>query len=124
MGDRTTALIIARSTPFRESLQVLMQASLLVGPVRVAEDGRTARVMLWEIEPALILLDWDLKDGAERMMIDPLRAWWPRARYVVFVGTDGDRKQAIEAGADAVLVKGVRAATILETIEGLLSKEL
>jgi DNA-binding NarL/FixJ family response regulator len=124
VANETPVLIISRSAQFRESLQVLVQASPQVGLVRVAEDGPTARGMAGAIEPALILLDWDLTNGAMRMMLDPLRARWPGSRYVVFVESERDRRLAKEAGADVVLVKGVLAATILERIDGLLSNEL
>jgi DNA-binding NarL/FixJ family response regulator len=123
MDGQTSALIIARSAHMREGLQVLMQAVPQVGSICVVEDEPTARGMVEEIKPALILLDYDLANSEVRMSLDQLKAQWPQVQYLVFVEDERDRRHAKEAGADVVLVKGVRAATILETIERLLSKD-
>ena len=85
-------------------------------------DGPAAQAMVGELQPALILLDGGWADADVRAMLKQLMTLWPQARCVVFVD-GGESHLAQEAGADVVLVKGVRAATILETIEGLLSED-
>ena len=52
-----------------------------------------------------------------------IKARQPQAQFVVLVDSEMQVHQAKIAGADVVLMKGVRAARLLDTIESLLESE-
>jgi DNA-binding NarL/FixJ family response regulator len=124
MHHWASVLIIARSAKIRESLLVLLRSIRLIETFHQAEDGPSALGMALEVQPALVLLDCDLPDDEVRATLGQMKIAWPQARCVVFLDDEEDRRPAEEAGADVVLVKGVRAATVLETIESLLLGKL
>jgi len=121
--SQSTALIIARSDPMRDSLLVLLRASSQIEQSYEAEDVRAAVAMAPEVQPALVLLDCDLAGAEAHESLGLIRARWPAARTVVLVDDEDERARAQQCGADLVLLKGVRADTILEAIEGLLLED-
>jgi DNA-binding NarL/FixJ family response regulator len=64
-----------------------------------------------------------LRNGASRTL-GRIKAKRPRARFVALVDSEKQVQRAQSAGADVVLMKGVRAARLLETIEGLLESQV
>ncbi|MBN1813888.1 MAG: response regulator transcription factor [Anaerolineae bacterium] len=122
MLRQPVTLVIARSAQLRESLLVLLRAIPQIEAVYQAEDGPSALVMMPQVQPALVLLDYDLPDDELRTTLSQLRTAWPKAQYVVLFGDEHNRRRAKDAGADSVLLKGIRATTIMRTIEGLLSE--
>jgi DNA-binding NarL/FixJ family response regulator len=124
MQNQKSALIVTRSVKLRESLLVLLRAIPRAGAIHQAEDGPSALGMGLGAQSALVLLDCTLPDEELPVTLGQMKAAWPQARYIVFLDDEDDRQRAEEAGADVVLVKGVRAATVLETIESLLLGKL
>lgn len=123
MDSRTSALIIAQSAQIRDSLLVLLRATRQIEAVHHAEDGPSALAMESEIQPVLVLVDYDTTLADLATELSQLRATWPQARYLVLLDDEQDLRPVQSAGADALLVKGIRAAVILKTIEGLLSQD-
>lgn len=123
MRNQALALIIAQSESLRESLLVLLRAIPHIKTVHQAEDGPSALAIESEVQPTLVLLDYDLSDDRLRTTLGQLKATWPQARCIVFLDDERDRRRAKDAGGDVILVKGTRAATIVETIEGLMSED-
>jgi DNA-binding NarL/FixJ family response regulator len=110
-------LVIGQPGQLRDSLLVLLKAVPRIGRVEQADDVSSALTMSREIRPALVLVDHDrLGDKASSRV----RAAWPQARYVALVDSEQACHDAESAGADAALVKGVRADRLLATIEDLL----
>jgi DNA-binding NarL/FixJ family response regulator len=124
MQNRASVLIVAHSAQIRDSLLVLLRAIPQIEAVHQAEDGPSALAMGQEIQPTLVMLDDDLPDDkALQILLGQMIAMWPQARCLVLLDDEQDRRSAQEAGADVVLVKGVRAATVLEMVEHLLSED-
>ena len=117
MTTWTTVLIIAHSAQIRDSLLVLLRASPRIEAVYQAKDGPSALAMGPEIQPSLVLIDYDTTPDELSLDLRQLNAAWPRARYLVLLDDEQDRLRVQSAGADIALVKGIRAATILETVE-------
>jgi DNA-binding NarL/FixJ family response regulator len=122
MKSAKVALIIASWENMRESLFVLLRSIPQIDTVHQSEDAPTALAMGPGVQPALVLLDYELTDGELQATLGQLKAAWPQARCVVFLEDERDRRRAKDAGGDVILLKGTRAATILETIERLLSE--
>jgi DNA-binding NarL/FixJ family response regulator len=123
MENRATALIIAGSAQLRDSLLVLLRALPQIETVCQAEDAPSALAMAPQVQPVLVLLDCDPAEDNLRPALDQIRATWPGARCLILIEDDEDRRCLRGGGADVTLVKGLRAATVLETIEGLLSAD-
>lgn len=123
MTTWAAVLIIANSTQIRDSLLVLLRAIPQVETVHQAADGPSALALRPHIRPSLVLLDYDSTPKELASDLIQLRAAWPQAQYLVLLDDEQDHRHVQSAGADAILVKGIRAATILETIEGLLPGE-
>jgi DNA-binding NarL/FixJ family response regulator len=116
------ALIVARSSPFRESLAVLMRAIPQIGHIEQAEDLVSALELEFDGQPDLMLCDFEsVRDGtADRL--HRLKARWRSMRCVVLVENKAARHHAQTMGADVVLTKGILAARLLETVEEWLSR--
>ena len=124
MPERPVALLVADSDQIRESLLIFLRSISRIDTTHQAKDSPSALMMAPDIQPSLVLFDADSGPDELRTTLHQLQVRWSQARYLVFVDNECDCRKALDAGADAVLVKGVRAATILETIENLLSEEL
>jgi DNA-binding NarL/FixJ family response regulator len=122
MQSQESALIIAVSENVRQSLLVLLRSVLQIDTIHMVDDVISTLILEPEILPALVILDHNESDEVLQTTLCQLKARWPQARYLVIVDDEGDRLHAQDTGADVVLMTGVRAATILEAIEGLLSE--
>jgi DNA-binding NarL/FixJ family response regulator len=116
-----SALIVAQSPQFRESLAVLMRAVPQIGRIRQAADAASALSENGETPPDLILCDFGAARDATVETLRRIRAQWPHARCVVLVQDRAALQRAQDLGADVVLTKGVLAARLLEAVEQLLS---
>lgn len=124
MESQTSALIISRSVQLREGLLVLLRALPQVEQIYQEDDGDSALMMDRQIHPSLVLLDHDSSQTDVRATLGRIRAAWPRARAVVLLDDEQDRRGVEAAGADAVLVKGVLAAKVIEMIDRVLEAEV
>jgi DNA-binding NarL/FixJ family response regulator len=115
-----SALIVARSAQFRESLVVLMRALAQIGPIMQADSIPEALSGYVERTPDLVLCDYASIQNERAETLYRIKARWPNARCVILVDDDRARQAAEAAGADVVLTKGVLAARLLETVEKLL----
>jgi DNA-binding NarL/FixJ family response regulator len=123
MDSRKSALIVAQSAQIRDSLLVLLRATPQIETIHQAEDSHSALALGSDIQPALGVLDYNSTPDQLASDLINLRVAWPQARYLVLLDDEQDRRHVQSAGADVALVKGIRAATILEIIEGLLADE-
>ncbi len=123
MDSQTSALIIARSGQLRESLLVLLRAIPQIERIDQADDALSAVSLRPEVHPNLVLCDFDLPLDEALTMLNLIKARWPQSRCVALVEDERARQAAAVVGIDVVLTKGVLAARLLETIEGLLAKE-
>ncbi len=120
MKSQTSALIVAKPGPLRDSLRVLLTAIPLMGTVQQADDGSTALLVGARRSPALVLLDEDLPEGKLVRTLEQIRAAWPQARCIVLADDEQEHLPALAAGADAVLLKGLLASKLFATITELL----
>jgi DNA-binding NarL/FixJ family response regulator len=120
MESRNSALIIANSAQLRDSLLVLLRAIPQIETVHQADDGSAALAMRPEPRPALVLLDYGLPQNEVHTTVRRIRAEWPGAHSVALIDDEQDRWSAEGTGVDVVVIKGVLAARLIETIEGLL----
>jgi CheY-like chemotaxis protein len=117
-----TALIVARSPRFRESLAVLIRAIPQIGHIEQVEDIFSVLSMDVGVQPDLMLCDFESVRASTADIVRRLKVRWPHMHCVVMVEDETARKQARISGADVVLTKGILAARLLEAVETLLSR--
>lgn len=111
-------LIADDHTIIREGLVAIFDAQPDFEVVGEAADGEEAVEQVARLQPDIILMDLEMPklDGAEA--IRRIKASQPNARIVVLTGYDTDERilEAIQAGAQGYLLKGVPSS---ELIQGL-----
>jgi DNA-binding response OmpR family regulator len=121
----TSALIVAKPGPLRDSLQALMAAMMpQIEAAYEVNDLASALEMTFACCPTLVLLDCGLNGGDGWMTVRRAKAKWPQARCVFLANDVQQHQEAEAAGADAVLLKGFPAAGLVATIVGLLPRQV
>ena len=122
MNDKGSALIIARPSQLRASLQVLLTTIPQIEQVDLVDSGPAALVLSVEYLPSLVLLDLNLSDYQTASTLKQLKVKWPHSQYIVLVDTAPGKQLATSAKAAVILIKGAPAAKLLAAIEKLLSQ--
>ena len=120
MESDAVVLIVAQPCRLCDGLQAILRATPGIQEVYQACDGESALRMIGPHRPALILLDAGLPDGAAWELLRRLKAEHRHLKCVILVDSSRQQRQARDAGADAVLMKGLPAAMLFETVKPLL----
>ena len=118
MNDQFSALILAKPGQRRESVRVLLTAIQHTATVCVTHDWQAAQTT--GFTPNLIVLDLDLPAQEQLTLLGRVKAEWPQASALVFVN-DEVEKALLSTGAEAVLIRGVKADKLLAKLESLLT---
>jgi DNA-binding NarL/FixJ family response regulator len=76
--------------------------------------------MVRQYQPALVLLEAGLPSAEGWPAIERIKAIRPQTRCLVLADSCQEKRAAAVANADAVLLKGLPPAKLVETIERLL----
>ncbi len=89
--------------------------------VAEADSGTEAITMYREQRPAVAILDWRLPDMTGVEVTAAIRAFDPKARIMILSAFSGEEDvyRAVQAGAEAYLLKNVRRAEIVHAIRTL-----
>jgi DNA-binding NarL/FixJ family response regulator len=120
----TSALIVAKPGPLRDSLQALMAAMPQIEAAYEVNDLASSAEMTFACGPTLVLLDCSLNGGDTWMAVRRAKAKWPQARCILLANDVQQHQEAEAAGADAVLLKGFPAASLVATIVRLLPRQV
>ena len=123
MKNGALALIVAKAGPLRDSLQVFLMTLPQVETVKLVDDTPSALRMITERNPALVLLDATLSGDGTLTALRWIKAKSSQSRVLVLADDIQQQQDATAAGADAVFVIGFPVASLLETIERLLSEQ-
>ncbi len=113
-------LVATRSISWQEGLLALLAA---ITPGQTIEFfGDTAEVLkkLSESPVNLVVLDADLPAVSTRMAVGQIKQVSPATHVMVLTDTVQQQRAAAQWGVEAVLLKGMAAAEIANTIERLL----
>jgi DNA-binding NarL/FixJ family response regulator len=88
----------------------------LVETVGEACDGREAIDLVALLQPDVIVMDLPMPDAEGAAPIRLIKSRWPDVRIVVLTMYATDRAAALEAGADAFLLKGCSTAELLAAL--------
>ena len=117
----SSALIVAASGELRDGLRALVTAIPEVGLVTEAIDGLSAMGMVQEKCPDLVVFSPNHLGDPIRKVLERIRGECPDSRYVVLVGDARQQQKALEAGADAVALKGTSTSNLINIMTELLS---
>jgi DNA-binding NarL/FixJ family response regulator len=121
MSGDASALLVVRPGPLLDALRVLMGTIRGIGTVQEARDAPCMLDMVRQYQPALVLLEAGLPGAEGWPAIERIKAIRPQARCLILADTCQEKRAANAANADAVLLKGLPPAKLVETIERLLS---
>jgi DNA-binding NarL/FixJ family response regulator len=103
-----TVLCVDDHAIVREGMVSLIQGDPDLKIVAEAESAQQAIAAFHAAKPDVTVMDLRLPDGDGVDVIKELRKDFPQARFVVLTSAEGDMdmRRAIEAGAQAYLIKG------------------
>jgi two-component system nitrate/nitrite response regulator NarL len=121
MRSDVSTLIAARPGRMRDCLHALLKAVSHIQVIGCADDGASALKLVIEHEPNLVLLDTNLSEAQVYSVLEQIKATRSQTRCIVLADSIQQQRTAAAAGADAALIKGFRAAKLVEVIEELVS---
>ncbi|MBI3967109.1 MAG: response regulator transcription factor [Chloroflexi bacterium] len=113
-------VVVGKPGPVRDGLCALLTAIPQIDLVDQADNLQAALPDFGQRRPALVVIDSDVADNDIVAMLLEMRTGWPDARCVAFADDPGQQRAAKAAGASAALLKGARAAEIVNILECLL----
>jgi DNA-binding response OmpR family regulator len=116
---RNGILIINPPGELQISLQALL-TSHLDQDVLVVSEVESAIKVIDSFKPTLIILDQNISKKDPATVISRLKNLWPSILCLVLANPEADLESILEAGADKVLVKGLRGFHLIEHIIDLL----
>jgi DNA-binding NarL/FixJ family response regulator len=123
MTREKVVLIVAIPGPLRDSLNLFLKVLPQVGRVVFAPNAPSARRATTAHHPALAVIDMGLPDADLGDLVRWMAAGAKGSRSLVLVEDQQQQQEMIEAGADAVVIKGHPAAQLFRIITDLLQEE-
>lgn len=117
------ALIVAKPGPLRNSLFSLMTTLPEFDLVAESRDMASVQRMGAQIQPDLVVIEPALPENHLQETIRFIKSEWAASRTVILVEDVSQQQQAEEAGADVVLFKGFRAASLIDIVEDLFAED-
>lgn len=128
----TRVLIVDDQLRARRSLQALLTAmrwgnnhlldERIVETVGEASDGQGAIDQIELLNPDVVVMELHMTELDGMTAIRTIKSRWPEVRIVVLTMYATDRIAALEAGADAFLLKGCPTDELLEAVMPSLSQ--
>lgn len=127
-SPQTKSILICDDEPrARQALKALLltrevtcqdESSSRIHVAGEARDGNEAVQLVKRILPEVVVIDACMPgmDGLEATRF--IKKNWPEVRVVMLTMHPDQRAAALDAGADAFLIKGCLAETLIETILG------
>jgi DNA-binding NarL/FixJ family response regulator len=119
MAHHAEILIVDDQPRTRQSLRALLSTWPAVAEIREAVDGQEALELVEEQQPNVVLMDVRMPkmDGLRATQL--IKARWPQVKVVVLTLYGEYEAEALAAGADGFISKGVspdRLLTMLSTV--------
>ena len=110
----TTILIVAPAGRVRDSLRVLLKSTRPLIYIEWAEEIH----QLADTPPTLVFLDATLPNDQAWQALEHIRRHYPQHRCLILAHSADHQKRTQAAGARAVLLEGLTAASLFAAIEG------
>ena len=103
------------------ALRLLLSARLGLHETVTARDWLSLEALAADLQPEVILLDWELPKGPVLAGLAALRRAAPRIRLIALSARPEARVEALRAGVDAFITKGDPPDRLLDVMRGLLT---
>ncbi len=117
IGGRTRVVIVDDDAVIRDALGELLEEEG-IDVVGVAKDGREGVALALELQPDVVLMDMRMPVLDGLAATTQLKQVCPHTRVVLLTAYDDAslRQSAFAAGADAYVVKGTSAESLLDSL--------
>jgi DNA-binding NarL/FixJ family response regulator len=112
-------MIVAEPGRLRDGLQAMLDSFPALETVAVVDDGPSALEAIRSGRSDLVILDAHLFDEGTADLVCAIKQEGNGARCVVVADRLGQFQPLLDAGADAVLLKGFSAAELRTAVEQL-----
>ena len=122
MGDSLIRVLTADDHPIvRDGLNAVINDQPDMEVVAEAANGKEAVELARQHRPDVMLIDLRMPQMNGVEAINTIRAEWPQARVIILTTYDGDEDiyRALQAGAQAYLLKGMPRTELLDTIRAV-----
>jgi len=122
MGDALIRILIADDHPIvRDGLNAVINDQPDMEVVAEAANGKETVQLALQQRPDVLLIDLRMPQLNGVEAIHAIRAEWPQARMIILTTYDGDEDiyRALQAGAQAYLLKGMPRTELLDTIRAI-----
>ena len=122
MGDSLIRILIADDHPIvRDGLNAVINDQPDMAVVGEAGNGKEAVELAQQHRPDVMLIDLRMPQMNGLEAVKAIRLEWPEARIIILTTYDGDEDiyRALQAGAQAYLLKGMPRAELLDTIRAV-----
>jgi DNA-binding NarL/FixJ family response regulator len=114
------ALILSRAGSLRDGLRAMLTVMAGIDVVEEADADDRALMLIAQHCPVLVVLDIGLSDDALKFL-EKATQLCPRTCWIVLIDRAEQRSAALAAGASEVLLKGLAAERLFDTVECLLA---
>ena len=122
MGDSLIRILTADDHPIvRDGLNAVINDQPDMEVVAEAGNGKEAVALARQHRPDVMLIDLRMPQMNGLEAVNNIRAEWPQARVIILTTYDGDEDiyRALQAGAQAYLLKGMPRTELLDTIRAV-----
>jgi two-component system NarL family response regulator len=122
MDDSSIRILIADDHPIvRDGLNAVINDQPDMDVVVEAANGKEAVALAQQHRPDVLLIDLRMPQMNGVEAVNTIRAEWPQARIIILTTYDGDEDiyRALQAGAQAYLLKGMPRTELLDTIRAV-----
>ena len=122
MDDSSIRILIADDHPIvRDGLNAVINDQPDMEVVVEAANGKEAVALARQHRPDVLLIDLRMPQMNGVEAVNTIRAEWPQARIIILTTYDGDEDiyRALQAGAQAYLLKGMPRTELLDTIRAV-----
>jgi DNA-binding NarL/FixJ family response regulator len=110
-------LLAAGQADLRLSLELLLSEQPGVEIVGSASESDGLLALIQTSEPDMILTDWDLPGRPLATILSEQDRSYDLPKTIILTASDRDRQAAIEAGADAAVLKGASPDLLLSAFQ-------
>lgn len=118
--NRVLTLIVVRPGPLRDGVEALMASVSQIEIIGKVDAASAALRLVFEHRPDLLLLDAGLPRAETWSVMRYCRIEHPELRCIILADDAEQVREATNAGADAVFLKGFPADKFVSTVERLL----
>jgi DNA-binding NarL/FixJ family response regulator len=124
MTHQAQILIVDDQPRARQSLRALLSTWPAAAEIREAVDGQQALALVEEQRPHVVLMDVRMPEMDGLQATQLIKARWPQVKVVVLTLYGEYEAEALAAGADAFISKGMSPDRLLEILSAVAGQEM